>query len=103
MRPPGVGGHQPPPGAKPSGRPSTISPGWTRTGAGSRAESGIETRRAGALVLVGHPALHADVPEEEVAETPRTCDAHVARGEALACKERVANAERSLAAGGEPA
>ncbi|WDO05407.1 hypothetical protein ME763_06935 [Streptomyces murinus] len=68
-----------------------------------RAEPGIETRRADALVLVGHPALHADVPEEEVAETLRTCDAHVTRGEALACKERVDNAERSLAVGVGPA
>ncbi|MEU6465518.1 Shedu anti-phage system protein SduA domain-containing protein [Streptomyces sp. NPDC046976] len=68
-----------------------------------RAEFGIETRRAGALVLVGHPALHADVPEEEVAETLRTFNAHVTRVEVLTYKELVDNAERSLAAGVGPA
>ncbi|WP_416484784.1 hypothetical protein [Streptomyces sp. CL12] len=67
------------------------------------AESGIETRRAGALVLPGHPALHADVAEEEAAETLRTFGAHVTRVEVLTYKELLDNAERSLAAGGGPA
>ncbi|MFY4717142.1 Shedu anti-phage system protein SduA domain-containing protein [Streptomyces sp. LaBMicrA B280] len=67
-----------------------------------RAEFGIETRRAGALVLVGHPALHADVPEEEVAETLRTFNAHVTRVEVLTYKELLDNAERSLAVGVGP-
>ncbi|MFG5721971.1 Shedu anti-phage system protein SduA domain-containing protein [Streptomyces murinus] len=68
-----------------------------------RAEFGIETRRACALVLVGHPALHADVPEEEVAETLRTFNAHVTRVEVLTYKELLDNAERSLAVGVGPA
>ncbi|MFF5406588.1 Shedu anti-phage system protein SduA domain-containing protein [Streptomyces misionensis] len=68
-----------------------------------RAEFGIETRRAGALVLLGHPGLHPDVPEEEVGETLRTYNAHVTRVEVLTYKELLDNAERSLAAGGEPA
>ncbi|WP_243877973.1 Shedu anti-phage system protein SduA domain-containing protein [Streptomyces sp. SUK 48] len=68
-----------------------------------REEFGIETRRAGALVLLGHPALHADVPEEEVGETLRTFNAHVTRVEVLTYKELLDNAERSLAGGVGPA
>ncbi|MYU05297.1 DUF4263 domain-containing protein [Streptomyces sp. SID8366] len=68
-----------------------------------REEFGIETRRAGALVLLGHLALHADVPEEEVGETLRTFNAHVTRVEVLTYKELLDNAERSLAGGVGPA
>ncbi|MFH8337595.1 Shedu anti-phage system protein SduA domain-containing protein [Streptomyces sp. AM6-12] len=68
-----------------------------------REEFGIETRRAGALVLVGHPALHSDVPEEEVGETLRTFNAHVTRVEVLTYKELLDNAERSLAGDVGPA
>ncbi|MET8565253.1 Shedu anti-phage system protein SduA domain-containing protein [Streptomyces flaveolus] len=67
-----------------------------------REELGIETRRAGALVLVGHPGLHPDVPEGEVDETLRTFNSHVTRVEVLTYKELLDNAERSLAAGVEP-
>ncbi|MEV6804689.1 Shedu anti-phage system protein SduA domain-containing protein [Streptomyces sp. NPDC051132] len=63
-----------------------------------RAQFGIETRRAGALVLVGHPGLHPDVPEREVDEALRTFNAHLARVEVLTYKELLDNAERSLAA-----
>ncbi|MFJ9241206.1 Shedu anti-phage system protein SduA domain-containing protein [Streptomyces sp. NPDC101776] len=62
-----------------------------------RAEFGIETRRASALVLVGHPALHPDVPEEEINEALRTFNSHIARVEVLTYKELLDNAERSLA------
>ena len=62
-----------------------------------RADFGIETRRASALVLVGHPALHPEVPEEEVNEALRTFNAHLTRVEVLTYKELVDNAERSLA------
>ncbi|MFD4501433.1 Shedu anti-phage system protein SduA domain-containing protein [Streptomyces sp. NPDC058457] len=62
-----------------------------------RTELGIETRRASALVLVGHPALHPDVPEEEINEALRTFNSHIARVEVLTYKELLDNAERSLA------
>ena len=68
-----------------------------------RAEFGIETRRASALVLVGHPGLHPEIPEEDVSETLRTFNAHVTRVEVLTYKELLDNAERSLAGGVEPA
>ncbi|MEV0170134.1 Shedu anti-phage system protein SduA domain-containing protein [Streptomyces sp. NPDC050803] len=64
-----------------------------------RAEFGIETRRASALVLVGHPGLHPGVPEEELNEALRTFNSHVTRVEVLTYKELLDNAERSLAAG----
>ncbi|WP_416519836.1 hypothetical protein [Streptomyces achromogenes] len=63
-----------------------------------RDEFGIESRRAGALVLVGHPGGHPDVPENEVDEALRTFSPHVTRVEVLTCKELPDNAERSLAA-----
>ncbi|MCX5193609.1 DUF4263 domain-containing protein [Streptomyces sp. NBC_00249] len=61
-----------------------------------REEFGIETRRAGALVLIGHPALQPHVPEEEIAETLRTLNTQVTRVEVLTYKELLDNAERSL-------
>ncbi|MEV6948599.1 Shedu anti-phage system protein SduA domain-containing protein [Streptomyces sp. NPDC051172] len=65
-----------------------------------RADFGIETRRASALVLVGHPALHPQVPEEEINEALRTFNSHVTRVEVLTYKELLDNAERSLAGEG---
>ncbi|MGW0535032.1 Shedu anti-phage system protein SduA domain-containing protein [Streptomyces sp. NPDC003032] len=62
-----------------------------------REECGIETRRAGALVLIGHPALQPDVPEEEINDALRTFNSHVVRVEVLTYKELVDNAHRSLA------
>ncbi|MCL6738876.1 Shedu anti-phage system protein SduA domain-containing protein [Streptomyces neyagawaensis] len=61
-----------------------------------REEFGIETRRAGALVLVGHPALHPEVPEEEITEALRTFNDHMSRVEVLTYKELLDNARRSL-------
>jgi Domain of unknown function (DUF4263) len=61
-----------------------------------REEIGIETRRASAIVLIGHPAAQPDVPEEAIYETIRTLNTHLARVEVLTYKELVDNAERSI-------
>jgi len=61
-----------------------------------RDEFGIETRRASALVLIGHPALQPEVPEDEINETLRIFNTHLNRVEVLTYKELVDNAERSL-------
>ncbi|MFW6692852.1 Shedu anti-phage system protein SduA domain-containing protein [Streptomyces sp. MAR4 CNX-425] len=57
---------------------------------------GIETRRASAIVLIGHPALQPDVPEREINEALRTFNTHVNRVEVITYKELLDNAERSL-------
>ncbi|MFF7361916.1 Shedu anti-phage system protein SduA domain-containing protein [Streptomyces sp. NPDC008125] len=62
-----------------------------------RAEFGIEARRASALVLIGHPGLHPDIPETEINEVLRIFNTHLARVEVLTYKELLDNAERSLA------
>ncbi|MEU1328436.1 Shedu anti-phage system protein SduA domain-containing protein [Streptomyces sp. NPDC005865] len=62
-----------------------------------RAQFRIETRRASALVLVGHPDVQPDVPEEQLNEALRTFNSHVSRVEVLTYKELVDNAHRSLA------
>ncbi|MFJ9038154.1 Shedu immune nuclease family protein [Streptomyces sp. NPDC102406] len=62
-------------------------------------ELGIETRRASAIVLIGHPDLQQDVPEAEISEALRTFNTHVARVEVLTYKELLDNAERSIAGG----
>jgi len=61
-----------------------------------REEVGIETRRASATVLIGHPSMQPDVPEEAIHETIRTLNTHLARVEVLTYKELVDNAERSI-------
>jgi len=61
-----------------------------------REEIGIETRRASAIVLIGHPAAQPDVPEEVIYETFRTLNTHLARVEVLTYKELIDNAERSI-------
>ncbi|AVT29722.1 DUF4263 domain-containing protein [Plantactinospora sp. BC1] len=61
-----------------------------------RRDFGVETRRASALVLIGHPALQSEVPEDEINETLRTLNTHLSRVEVLTYKELVDNAERSL-------
>ena len=65
-----------------------------------RDEVGIETRRASAIVLIGHPVIQPDVPEEAIYETIRTLNTHLARVEVLTYKELVDNSERSI--GGIP-
>lgn len=61
-----------------------------------REEFGIEARRAGAVVLIGHPALQPEVPENEINEALRVFNSHVNRVEVLTYKELLDNAERSL-------
>jgi hypothetical protein len=61
-----------------------------------REEIGIETRRASAIVLIGHPATQPEVPEEAIYETIRTLNTHLARVEVLTYKELIDNAERSI-------
>ena len=64
-----------------------------------RKEIGIETRRASAIVLVGHPAAQPEVREEAIYETIRTLNAHLSRVEVSTYKELVDNAERSIDGG----
>lgn len=59
-------------------------------------ELGIEARRASAIVLIGHPALQPEVPEQELNEALRIFNTHVNRVEVLTYKELIDNAERSL-------
>ena len=61
-----------------------------------RAQYGIETRRASALVLIGHPSLHPDLPEETINDTLRTLNAHTSRVEVLTYKELLDSEERTL-------
>ncbi|MER5390273.1 Shedu immune nuclease family protein [Saccharopolyspora sp. NPDC002686] len=65
-----------------------------------REEFGIETRRASALVLIGHPALHPDLAEEDLNQVLRTLNTHTSRVEVLTYAELLDSAERSL--GGIP-
>ncbi|WP_330331354.1 DUF4263 domain-containing protein [Streptomyces sp. NBC_00536] len=67
-----------------------------------RADFGIETRRASALVLIGHPGAQPEVPEREIHEALRTFNTHVNRVEVLTYKELIDNAERSLGAAAVP-
>ncbi|MFB7295580.1 hypothetical protein [Streptomyces rubiginosohelvolus] len=61
-----------------------------------RRELGIETRRASAVVLIGHPEVQPDVPEQDINEALRTFNSHMSRVEVLTYKELIDNAERSL-------
>ena len=57
---------------------------------------GIDTRRASATILIGHPALHPDIPEEEINEVLRIFNSHLARIEVRTYKDLIDSAERSL-------
>ncbi|MFI1465596.1 Shedu anti-phage system protein SduA domain-containing protein [Nocardia carnea] len=61
-----------------------------------RREFGIETRRSSALVLIGHPAIHPEIPEETICEVLRTFNSHMSRVEVLTYKELIDSAERVL-------
>ncbi|MEU9159565.1 Shedu anti-phage system protein SduA domain-containing protein [Streptomyces sp. NPDC048424] len=61
-----------------------------------RDELGIETRRASALVLIGHPSVQPNVAEDEINEALRTLNTHMSRVEVVTYKELVDNAERAL-------
>jgi len=57
---------------------------------------GIDTRRASATILIGHPALHPDIPEEEINEVLRIFNSHLTRIEVRTYKDLIDSAERSL-------
>ncbi|MFC4563821.1 Shedu anti-phage system protein SduA domain-containing protein [Nocardiopsis mangrovi] len=57
---------------------------------------GLETRRASATVLIGHPGLQSDVPEEEINEAMRKLNTMVSRVEVLTYKDLLDNAERAI-------
>lgn len=61
-----------------------------------RSATGIETRRSTATVLIGHPEIHPDVPEEVINDVFRTLNAHMNRVEVLTYKEFLDGAERAL-------
>ncbi|MET9957627.1 Shedu anti-phage system protein SduA domain-containing protein [Streptomyces sp. NPDC006326] len=61
-----------------------------------RDELGIETRRASALVLIGHPSVQPDVAEEDINEALRTLNTHMSRVDVVTYKELADNAERAL-------
>ncbi|MFF4608627.1 Shedu anti-phage system protein SduA domain-containing protein [Streptomyces albidoflavus] len=62
-------------------------------------EFGVDTRRASALVLVGHPCSQPEVSEREINEALRIHTSHLNRVEVLTYKELVDSAERALALG----
>ncbi|MEV0363100.1 Shedu anti-phage system protein SduA domain-containing protein [Nocardia fusca] len=68
-----------------------------------RSELGIEVRRSSALVLIGHPAIHPEIPEETICEVLRTFNSHMSRVEVLTYKELIDSAERVLGYGVDPA
>ncbi|MFJ3404523.1 Shedu anti-phage system protein SduA domain-containing protein [Promicromonospora sp. NPDC090134] len=62
------------------------------------AEHGIETRRASATVVIGHPKyLHANYSSDEVADTLRTYNSHLARLEVITYEMLLDSATRMLA------
>ncbi|GAA4234540.1 hypothetical protein GCM10022254_39610 [Actinomadura meridiana] len=61
-----------------------------------RDEIGIETRRASATVLIGHPAAQPSAPEAAIHEAFRTLNTHLGRVEVLTYKELIDNVERSI-------
>ncbi|UOX84960.1 DUF4263 domain-containing protein [Amycolatopsis sp. FBCC-B4732] len=61
-----------------------------------RRRFGIETRRADALVLIGHPKVQPDVSEEDINDTLRTLNSHTNRVEVLTYKDLIDSAERAL-------
>lgn len=62
-------------------------------------EFGIDTRRASAIVLIGHPLSQPEVDEREINEALRIHTSHLNRIEILTYKELIDSAERALAAG----
>jgi antiviral defense system Shedu protein SduA len=60
-------------------------------------EFGYDTRRASAIVLIGHPGIHPGVPESDINEAMRTFNTHLSRVEVITYKELLDNARRSLA------
>ncbi|ASU79343.1 DUF4263 domain-containing protein [Actinopolyspora erythraea] len=61
-----------------------------------RDEFGLETKRASATVVIGHPKLHPEVAERELNEALRTLNTHTNRVEVLTYTELLDNAARAL-------
>jgi hypothetical protein len=63
----------------------------------------IETRRAPATVLIGHPAfVKAPLSDDDITGTLRIYNSHLARIEVITYKDIIENAERALALAAEP-
>lgn len=62
-------------------------------------EFGIDTRRASALVLIGHPMSQPEVTEKEINDALRIHTSHLNRVEVLTYKELIDSAERALEMG----
>ncbi|WP_433698713.1 Shedu anti-phage system protein SduA domain-containing protein [Nocardiopsis sp. CA-288880] len=61
-----------------------------------RKQFGLETRRASATVLIGHPGLQPKIAEEKINEVLRKRNTVTSRVEVLTYKELLDNAERAL-------
>lgn len=61
-----------------------------------REKFGVDTRRAGATVLIGHPAVQPHIQEEQINEVLRRFSAQHTRVEVITYKELADSAERSL-------
>ncbi|MER7010354.1 Shedu immune nuclease family protein [Saccharopolyspora sp. NPDC000359] len=61
-----------------------------------RDEFGVETRRASGMVIIGHPAHHSEIGEEEVDEALRLFNSHLSRVEVMTYKDLLDSAERAL-------
>ncbi|WP_185301286.1 hypothetical protein [Streptomyces finlayi] len=62
-------------------------------------EFGIDTHRASALVLIGHPMSQPEVTEKEINDALRIHTSHLNRIEVLTCQELIDSAERALEMG----
>lgn len=66
-------------------------------------ELGVDTRRASATVVLGHPDfVRGGITSDDVTETIRTYNSHLARVEVLTYADLVDGAERSLALAADP-
>ncbi|MFF3759483.1 Shedu anti-phage system protein SduA domain-containing protein [Streptomyces sp. NPDC002185] len=62
------------------------------------ADHGVDTRRASATVLIGHPRfVSGDITPQDIAETLRTYNAHAARIEVITYETLLESAARMLA------
>jgi len=63
----------------------------------------IETRRASAVVLIGHPTfVQEEFTDEEIASTLRIYNSHLSRIEVMHYRDLIENAERDLALAAAP-
>ncbi|GAA2967984.1 Shedu anti-phage system protein SduA domain-containing protein [Actinokineospora diospyrosa] len=65
-------------------------------------EFGIDTRRAGASVVVGHPDFQADFTAAEIHQTMRIFNSHLSRVEVITYGQLLDRAERVLDLLGKP-